>query len=37
MRSRQALSRGASARNYRSGVRTNGRNYATAMRGGYRL
>lgn len=35
MRRRQ--SRGQARRSFRSGARTHGRNFATAMRGGYRI
>lgn len=34
---RKRLSRSQSSRNFRSGRRPNGRNFATAMRGGYRI
>lgn len=34
---RKKLSRGSSAKNFKAGNRVNSKNYATAMRGGYRL
>lgn len=34
---RRKMTRSQSKRSFRSGRRTNGRNFATAMRGGYRI
>jgi len=34
---RKKLSRGKAKKNFRRGVKTNGRNFAKAMRGGYRI
>lgn len=34
---RKKLSRGKSKKNFRRGGKTHGRNFATAMRGGYRI
>lgn len=34
---RRPMSRGEAKRNFRRGAKVNGRNFATAMRGGYRL
>lgn len=34
---RRKMSRGSSRRNWRRGTKVKGKNFATAMRGGYRL
>lgn len=34
---RKKMNRRQSRKNFRKGARTNGRNFATAMRGGYRI
>lgn len=37
MAMRRQMSRGEAKRNFARGAKVNGRNFATAMRGGYRL
>lgn len=37
MAMRKSMTRSQSDRNFRRGNRTHGRNFATALRGGYRL